>query len=186
MITQLSWWSFNPPNKPETMYNLLSLSTDGKILLWEVPNQSISEDASHQKLKMLLKYPLKGFLMLRKKEGSVLPVSGIAMNQSKINKNVFIVGSEGGSILKAALSPINHFINTEAKALLDIQQGVKFKQTIYPFMLNLPQKVLPDVKNHLEKYCQKYKIKEVESLSVLFNSAPEPRSIYPNPIAVAY
>ena len=40
-----------------------------------------------------------------------MPVSGLAMNQSKINKNIFIVGSEGGSILRATLNPINHYIN---------------------------------------------------------------------------
>ena len=112
LITQLNWWPFRPPGKPETNYNILSLGTDGKILLWEVPNQSIAEDASPQRLKMLLKYPIKGFLMLRKKEGAIIPVSGLAMSQSKINKNVFVVGSEGGSILKATLNPISHFINS--------------------------------------------------------------------------
>jgi hypothetical protein len=61
---------------------------------------------------MLLKHPIKGFLMLRKKEGNIIPVSGITMNQSKINKGIFIVGSEGGSILRATLSPINHHLNT--------------------------------------------------------------------------
>ncbi len=50
--------------------------------------------------------------MLRKKEGNIIPVSGITMNQSKINKGIFIVGSEGGSILRATLSPINHHLNT--------------------------------------------------------------------------
>lgn len=93
MITKLSWWPFRPPGKAETNYNILSLGTDGKILLWEVPNASISEEATPQRLKMLLKYPIKGFLLLRKKEGAIIPVSGLAMNQSKINKNVFIVGS---------------------------------------------------------------------------------------------
>ncbi len=77
-----------------------------------MPNASISEETTPQRLKILLKYPIKGFLLLRKKEGAIIPVSGLAMNQSKINKNVFIVGSEGGSILKATLSPINHFMNT--------------------------------------------------------------------------
>ena len=110
--------------------------------------------------------------MLRKKEGAIIPVSGLAMNQSKINKNVFIVGSEGGSILKATLNPINHFMNSESKALLDIQQTVKFKNNIYPFLLNIPTKNLHDVKSHIEKYCTKAKIKEVENLATVFSSAP--------------
>ena len=111
LVSQISWWPFRPPGKPDTNYNILSLGTDGKILLWEVPNQSIAEDAPPQRVKNLLRYPIKGFLMLRKKEGAVVPVSGLTMNQSKINKNIFMVGSEGGSILRATLNPINHYIN---------------------------------------------------------------------------
>jgi hypothetical protein len=34
------------------------------------------------------------------------------MSQSRTNKNIFVIGSEGGSILRATLSPINHHINT--------------------------------------------------------------------------
>ena len=50
------------------------------------------------------------------------------MKQSKANKNTFIIGSEGGSILKASLTPINHYTNTEGKILLDMQQGLKYKK----------------------------------------------------------
>lgn len=63
-ITKISWWAYRPPGKPETNYNLLSLASDGKILLWEVPNSAIAEE---NKPKGLLKFPIKGFLMLRKK-----------------------------------------------------------------------------------------------------------------------
>lgn len=161
LITKISWWSFRPPGKPETNYNILSLGTDGKMLLWEVPNQSINEDAVNQKSKMLLRYPIKGFLMLRKKEGEVIPVSGLTMNQSKINRNFFIVGSEGGSILRATLNPINHYVNTESKVILDLQPTIKFKNVVYPFLLNIVPKNLPEIKNQIEKYCTKNKIKEV-------------------------
>lgn len=67
LISQINWWAFRPPGKPDVNYNILSLGTDGKILLWDVPNQSLSEEASAQKIKLLLRYPIKGFLMLRKK-----------------------------------------------------------------------------------------------------------------------
>jgi hypothetical protein len=46
---------------------LLSLSTDGKILLWEVPNIVLGEDAPLNKIKALFKNPIKGFSILRKK-----------------------------------------------------------------------------------------------------------------------
>jgi hypothetical protein len=70
----------------------------------------------------------------------VIPVSALSMCQSKSNKNVFVVGSEGGSILKASLTNISHYINTEGKILLDMQQVIKFKKEVYPFLLNVPHK----------------------------------------------
>jgi hypothetical protein len=87
--------------------------------------------------------------MLRKKEGVVIPVSGLTMSQSVINKNIFIVGSEGGSVLKATLAPINHQSNSEAKILLDMQTTIKFKPQVYPFMLNLLPKNVREVKAHV-------------------------------------
>ena len=108
-ITKINWWAYRPPGKIETNYNLLSLGSDGKILLWEIPNAALSEES---KTKTLLRYPIKGFLMLRKKENVIIPVSGLTMSQSYVNKNIFIVGSEGGSVLRATLAPINHFSNS--------------------------------------------------------------------------
>ena len=40
-----------------------------------------------------MKYPIKGYSLLRKKEGVTIPVSALSMKQSKQNKNIFIVGS---------------------------------------------------------------------------------------------
>jgi hypothetical protein len=54
-----------------------------------------------------------------------------------MNKNIFVVGSEGGSVLRATLVPINHHTNTEGKIMLDLQTTVKFKNQVYPFLLNL-------------------------------------------------
>lgn len=45
VISQLSWWPFKAPGKSDTSYNVLSLSTDGRILLWDVPNAVLGEDA---------------------------------------------------------------------------------------------------------------------------------------------
>lgn len=111
IITKISWWAFRPPGKAEINHNILSLALDGKILLWEVPNQSLIDDPTI-KSRAVLKNPIKGFMMLRRKEGEVIPVSALAMTQSSLNKNIFIVGSEGGSVLRATLSPINHHSNT--------------------------------------------------------------------------
>ncbi len=69
VVSQISWWPFKPPGKNDIMHNLLSLSTDGKILLWEVPAVVLGEDVGQvtNKMKSLFKHPIKGFSILRKK-----------------------------------------------------------------------------------------------------------------------
>jgi hypothetical protein len=124
--------------------------------------------------------------MLRKKENVVIPVSGLTMCQSIVNKNIFIVGSEGGSILRATLTQINHQSNNEGKVVLDMQQGLKFKPQVYPFLLNLLQKNLREIKSHLEKVCQLNKIDQVDSVATILSTRPEMRNLYPNPITFAY
>ncbi len=124
--------------------------------------------------------------MLRKKENVIIPVSGLTMCQSSINKNIFIVGSEGGSILRATLAPINHHSNTEAKLMLDMQQVVKFKPQVYPFLLNLLPKNLREIKAHVEKVCKANKLEQVDSIITILNTRPQMRNLYPNPITYAY
>ncbi len=55
------------PGKSDVNYNLLSLGTDGKILLWEVPTVALGEEAPLNRIKALMKYPIKGYSILRKK-----------------------------------------------------------------------------------------------------------------------
>lgn len=70
--------------------------------------------------------------------------------------------------------------------LLDLQQTIKFKTTVYPFLLNILPKNLPEIKAHIEKFCAKNKLKEVDSLSTVFQSQPDIIKVYPNPITYAY
>jgi len=42
--------------------------------------------------------------------------------------------------------------------MLDLQQGVKFKPQVYPFLLNLLPKNVREVKAHIEKVCKINKI----------------------------
>jgi hypothetical protein len=67
-----------------------------------------------------------------------------------------------------------------------MQSIVKFKAPVYPFLLNVAPKNLPEIKTHVETYCSKNKIKEVDSLAVVFQSMPEITKLYPNPISFAY
>ena len=57
------------------MKNLLSLGTDGKILLWDMRYND-----KHK--KQLLQNPIKGFSLLSKKDSQIVPVGGLAMEMS--------------------------------------------------------------------------------------------------------
>jgi hypothetical protein len=158
------------------MQNLLSLGTDGKILLWDMRYND-----KHK--KQLLQNPVKGFSLLRKKDSQIVPVGGLPMEISPENRNIFIVGSEGGSILRATLS--NIMLDMDSKALLDRQTNVKFPGSMYPFMLNLIPQNLPEIKHHVEQFCQANKITEA-SMAILFQSKPDLRKLYPNAVDFVY
>jgi WD40 repeat protein len=36
IISKLIWWEYKVPGSYDTIYNVLSLATDGKILLWDM------------------------------------------------------------------------------------------------------------------------------------------------------
>jgi hypothetical protein len=56
--------------------------------------------------------------------------------------------------------------------MLDLQQAVKFKPQVYPFLLNLFPKNLREVKSHVEKICQSNKIDIVDSIGTILNTRP--------------
>jgi hypothetical protein len=47
-----------------------------------------------------MKYPEKGFLMLRKKESQVESVGATCMSRCNDEQSNYIIGSEGGSVLR--------------------------------------------------------------------------------------
>jgi hypothetical protein len=67
-----------------------------------------------------------------------------------------------------------------------MQQAVKFKPQVYPFLLNLLQKNVREIKTHVEKVCLANKIDQVDSIATILNTRPEMRNLYPNPITFAY
>ncbi len=70
--------------------NLVSISTDGKILFWNEP------------LRSLLRYPIKGHMLARIKNKNVSVLGGTALSLFKGTYGqedcTFLVGTEGGVI----------------------------------------------------------------------------------------
>lgn len=88
------------------------MSTDGKLLQWNV---NFDEGDTSD----LLKFPCKGYYLLRKREGDIVSVGGLCFAQSNEDKNTFIIGSEAGSVLRALLA--NSIIDPKNKSILEQQ-----------------------------------------------------------------
>lgn len=82
----------------------MSLSTDGKVLVWAMEHQ--------------LKFPSKGYTLVRKKDGMLSFVGGLAITQSTEEKTCFVLGTEAGSVFRCVINNISH----------DKKQRVLFEQ----------------------------------------------------------
>jgi hypothetical protein len=68
------------------IHTLISTSSDGKILVWKPENG--------------LEYPTRGFLIARKKKGQAKLIGGTSLDVNSVDRNTFVLGTEGGSIFK--------------------------------------------------------------------------------------
>jgi WD40 repeat protein len=93
-ITKLIWVKYESLTSLAVSYSLMSVSTDAKILVWRLSDK--------------LRYPAKGHLLARKKDGELGTVGGTsftkigygATGSGGQEDSTFIVGTEGGSIFK--------------------------------------------------------------------------------------
>lgn len=101
-ITKLIWVKYESITSLAFQYCVISVSTDAKILVWRVNDK--------------LRYPAKGHLLARKKEGELATVGGTSFCKvlGSSDDSTFIVGTEGGSIFKCSIQEpqdkdISHF-----------------------------------------------------------------------------
>ena len=62
---------------------------------------------------------------------------------------------------------------------------MKWKEDALPVMLNLNQKIIPEIKLFVEEYAKNKGIQEILPKHI-FASKPEIRKIYPNPVSSAF
>ena len=83
--------------------SLVSISTDGKILVWRLEDK--------------LRYPIKGHMLAKKKGAETTVIGGTAMDITHVmNDNNYLVGTEGGQIFKCSINPpsdgdVSHFFD---------------------------------------------------------------------------
>ena len=78
-----------------TIKNLISLGSDGKILIWQINPEAYSQS---------IRFPQKGFLMLRKKESQVESVGATCIAKCHDDSSNYLIGSEGGSVLRGLVA----------------------------------------------------------------------------------
>jgi WD40 repeat protein len=110
-VTKLIWMKYESMTSLSFQYCLLSVSTDAKILVWRLADK--------------LRYPAKGHLLARKKDGELATVGGTSfckVHGGAQDEQTFIVGTEGGSIFKCSIQEpqdkdISHFFETNTGGL---------------------------------------------------------------------
>ncbi len=89
-VTKLVWIKYESITSLAFQYCLLSVSTDAKILVWRVNDK--------------LRFPSKGHLLARKKDGELATVGGTSFTRVYgQDESTFIVGTEGGSLFKCSI-----------------------------------------------------------------------------------
>lgn len=152
---------------------LISVSTDAKILVWRVNDK--------------LRYPAKGHLLARKKDGELATVGGTSfckVHGGAQDEQTFIVGTEGGSIFKCAISEpqdkdISHFFEQNTG-------GLRWKQEAIGLLSNLPSKAIMEVKKRVERYVlDKGGEKDIWAPTV-YSAKPDVKMIYSVPFNANY
>lgn len=156
-------------------FNLLSMSTDGKILVWDMVKK--------------LQYPTKGHLLLRKKEGVSCQVAGTSISQSLGDKNTFIVGSEAGSLFRCTITNITN--DKKQRILFDSQKNLPGKSSFswrdeaVELICNMPSKAMSEVRETIEAFASKAGRTDI-TVEMVFAAKPEMRKAYPIPMSFNY
>jgi WD40 repeat protein len=156
------------------IHNIVSTSTDGKILVWNPENK--------------LSHPVKGYLIARRKKGQIAVIGGTALDVNSMDKNTFILGTEGGTIFKCNI-PMTSFseqLAASSNTFDALQKKLRWKKEAEDIMNNITNKVgVEQIKQEVERYCMDRGYKEVEAVYV-FNAKPDIKILYSVPFNLNY
>mgnify|MGYP001049787315 CR=1 FL=1 len=93
-IRRINWLTFESVNSLALSMALVTISSDGKILMWNNPLKA-------------LRYPIKGHMTARVKNNSLQILGGTSLAMVTgafgLDENAFIVGTEGGVVQKCLI-----------------------------------------------------------------------------------
>lgn len=111
-------------------------------------------------------------------------VGGTCFAQCQEDASNFIIGSEGGSVLRGLVNPISY--DRKGHAILELREhGVTWREEALIFMGNMNQKFIPEVKGLVDEYCSRRGITDVLIKHIIL-AKPDIRKLYINPISFAY
>ncbi len=90
---------------------MMTISTDGKALIWNLDHK--------------LKFPTKGYSLVRKREGSLSYVGALSISQSMEEKTCFVIGTEAGSIFQLKINPMLN-MDKRQKLLFEQKSNTRF------------------------------------------------------------
>lgn len=172
-VTQLVWISQQQFGGFKFTHNLVSTSTDGKILVWDPENN--------------LSHPTRGYLIARKRKGELATIGGTGLDVSCKDINTFILGTEGGTIFKCNI-PMTAFSEQLATTgnFDALQKKLRWKKEAEDVMNTVSNNVsLEKIKQEVERYCMDRGYKEVEPVYI-FNAKPDIKLLYSIPFNLNY
>ncbi|XP_019635654.1 PREDICTED: WD repeat-containing protein 34-like isoform X5 [Branchiostoma belcheri] len=119
-------WVLDPEGKGKNKYKLVSISGDGKILVWQASPQS-------KEIKLL-----DGFLLLAEsmprsmRKGRLRPDAEMgvtAISYTHEDKTLFVVGSEGGGVFKCSMNSSDRLAAAHIQSSVPLKNPVSFAFT---------------------------------------------------------
>lgn len=155
-IKKVVWMLLESADSFEPEVHLVSISGDGKVLVWKNPLKS-------------LRYPVKGHLIARVKERELQILGGNSISmikgQGSLEDQAFIVGTEGGMVQRCLLRRPEY---KDVRYFLSNNPNVTWSEEAMNFLGNISdQRQLQKIKDLVDQYMQQ---------------RPPPRQVYANHI----
>jgi len=160
-ITQLLWVPVISGVDLSSMYNIVSLGTDGKILFWRQSD--------------LLKFPIRGYLLAQKEQTKANPLSGTCMEFCQDTQSL-IIGSISGALWKIGSGSLTSPVNPLKKgANITSMQWKPSANSIRDHIVD--PEIKREITEKVERFCRDRGIKEVD-YNHIFEAKIDQRALY--------
>ena len=178
-IQQILWLGLPQENSIRLEIMMLTISTDGKVLIWNRPMAT-------------LRYPIKGHLLARPTEDrkGYQSLGGISMSVVKERKTgleldlKIVIGTEGGQVSRVYIRKPEIDVRDGLREQVHNGRDIQWSDEAYRFLSNIAlakpsdAKSLRDLKEHIDLYMIEMKAMQVFA-DHIFKSKPDLKRLYP-------